>query len=723
MSVAEGRVLADVVSAFVRSIRAMGYYDESHPVFEASSREAHAALLEAFRFLPVVTLGCGGHHLLIDEQGTALRDPPAVDLARRMFENAVVAVRLWPEVQVEDLGDLMHVLAEREDRVRAAGGVAAVLTRRGTIGVEVLEVDIEGLFSGRLGDLGGMTSDDPVVEHAVRAILRFRDEESQAGGEALQISLSQVASPESLGGFLDELMAQAEPGVVTDAASGGPMTGDDLADFASQAFLRSVESSHLSGGSPTEQIARSAELLSSALVRLSPDARFALLRKLAGAESLGDDQTRAVRDLGGHLDDREVTAAIAAALFDQQGDPATVRSIGNLIRRIRPVEAERQRLLAAVDDDMSRRGRPIDGVLWQEMQSRAFEDGALGLLEMSLAQTRDVLTDYARARREGRLAAVAGQDVLHTVDRNVVDYWTTFALVDLLQHAGRLGTGALEACRQQLDRLEESGATDECMTLLQAMMQRTDVEEEPELSGILLELLEGPRGARWSVRLLQHESRPSQMMGEILLAALDRPGDKAFKDAMIDRLARFDDETLARLVGRLGRRLSPFQAQSLVLAALRRSAQLGLRAARACLRNPNYRVREVVIKALVARPDPQIVSLLAHLAGWKGERYTKALLAVDAADSRGLVHRMQLNAIGALGLTHSSVAARPLTDILVRSRMFSDREQDELRVAAAQALRTNATPEAMQALTEASRHKKRAIRDVVTRVLGRRGRP
>ena len=122
---------------------------------------------------------------------------------------------------------------------------------------------------------------------------------------------------------------------------------------------------------------------------------------------------------------------------------------------------------------------------------------------------------------------------------------------------------------------------------------------------------------------------------------------------------------------------------------------------------------------MVANPDPGIVSLLAHLAGWKGERYTKALLGIDSTDSRGAVHRMQLHAIGALGLTHSPTAARPLYDILVRSRLFGDREQDELRVAAAQALRTNATPDAMGALREASRHKKRAIRDAVNRVLGR----
>ena len=581
MTVTEGRLMADVVAAFVRSIRAMGYYDDKHPVFEATRREAHSALMQAFELFPVVTLGCGGRHLLIDEDGGTLTDPPAAALAQRMFENAVVAVRIRPDVRAEDLGVFMQVLAEREDRVRAAGGVASILERQGTVGIEILEVDIEALFSGRQDDLGIMVDNDPVVELALRAILRFRDEEQNSGGEALQVSLEKVGTPASLGSFLDELLGNAEPGVVDGDAAEGNLTGDDFADLASQAFLRSHDAGRRSS-SPASDIAQSAELLSNALVRLSPDARFALLRRLAGADELSDEQALAVRDLGAQLNDSEVTSAIASALVDQQGDPATVRSIGNLIRRIRPVEAERQRLLAEVDQfHKYRRGRPIDGVLWQEMQSRAFENGGLGLLEMSLAQTSALLKEYAGARRVGRLPAVPGQDVLHTVDDNIIDYWTTFALVDVLHSSGRLGPGATEACRLQLDRLDLSGASDECASLLEAMMRRTDQrDDEPELNAILINLLEGPRGPTWSLRLLHHEGRPSQMMGDILLAALDRPGDRSFKEALIDRLARFDHDTLGRLINRSGRTVSPFQAQSLVLAALRHDAKFGVRAVR-----------------------------------------------------------------------------------------------------------------------------------------------
>ncbi|MEL7367666.1 MAG: hypothetical protein AAFN74_02045, partial [Myxococcota bacterium] len=285
----------------------------------------------------------------------------------------------------------------------------------------------------------------------------------------------------------------------------------------------------------------------------------------------------------------------------------------------------------------------------------------------------------------------------------------------------RLGPGAIEACRLQLERLDQTGATDECMLLLQAMMRRSDVESESELSEVLIGLLESPEGPKWSRRLLRHEGRPTQMMGEILLNALDRPGDRTFKSNLIDRLARFDREGLIRLTARFGPNASPLQAQSLVLAALRLEAAVGVRIARMLLRNPTLRVREVVLKTVVERPDREVVALLAHVAGWKGEKFTKSLLGADVADSRSTLHRIQLAAVGALGLTRNGLAAKPLLDILVRSKIFNDRDQEELRVAAAMALRTNATAEAQLALREASQHRKRVIRETVQRVMGRGG--
>lgn len=720
MKPAQDHVLGDVVAAFVRSLRAMGYYDESHPVFEASRREAHEALQQAFRTEPIVTLGGGGHHLLVDAEGTALNSVPAVAFARRLFDHAIVAIRFRPDLRPEDVGALMAVLAEREDRVREAGGANAVLGARGIVGIDILEVDIDALFAGRQSELGSVVDGDPVAELALKAMLRFREAGAGEEANALQISLEQVGSAGSLGGFLDELLDQAEPGVLADGQGGGPLSGDDLADLASQAFLRSHGT--LSRSDPSgPELAQSAELLSNALVRLSPEARFALLRKLAGADEIDDHRQAAVRDLGARVDDGAVTAAIAAALFDQHGDPATARSIGNLIRRIRPIEADRHRLLSAVDDDLQRIGRPIDGVLWQEMQSRALDDASLGMLEMRVNETRATLEQYARARRGGRLAAVAGQDVLHTVDPKVVEYWTTEVLTDLLADGGRLGGGAVDACRLQLELLDQAGAGDECMQLLMAMVHRTEARDEEELTPVLLQLLDGPSGPKWTARLLKQAGPQSRIMGEILLSALDRPGGRAQKEQLIGRLARFDRDTLLRLVNRFGPRATPLQAQSLVVASLRCDLSLGVKAARMLLRNPTSRVREVVIKAVVERPNREVIALLAHVAGWKGDRYTKSLLALDGTEPRSFVHRMQLTAIGALGMSRSALAARPLFDILVRTRMFSDREQEEQRVAAAQALRTNATPEAQSMLREASRHRKRAIRDVVLRVLGRGG--
>src|SRR3990167_2207988 len=95
-----------VASALVRAIRAMGYYDVGHPVFQASEREAHQRVLEALGHLPLLTIGSAGSHLVVDEEGAVSDDEPSRALAYRMFKLCIVAIRFFADVRPSDLGGL-----------------------------------------------------------------------------------------------------------------------------------------------------------------------------------------------------------------------------------------------------------------------------------------------------------------------------------------------------------------------------------------------------------------------------------------------------------------------------------------------------------------------------------------------------------------------------------------------------------------------------------------
>ncbi|CAN0533382.1 unnamed protein product, partial [Laminaria digitata] len=126
------------------------------------------------------------------------------------------------------------------------------------------------------------------------------------------------------------------------------------------------------------------------------------------------------------------------------------------------------------------------------------------------------------------------------------------------------------------------------------------------------------------------------------------------------------------------------------------------------------------LRSLVAHPKREVIALLAHTAGWKGERYTHSLLQLRG-DAQRHTHRLQLDAIGALGLSKSPLAVRPLLDLCTRVGLFSDELNEAVQIGAAQALLTNGTPAADRALEEIQNHKKRGVREIARRVLkGRR---
>ncbi len=719
----QAALLLEVVRAFARAIRAMGYYDATHPVFESTRREAHQALMRAFELEDSVTLGCGGRHLVVDREGLSLSDPPSRSLAERMFERSVVAIRIDEHVDEPSLATLMRALAESEDRIRHAGGVAALLNESEVVGIRAVEVDFASLFAADTADLAPLVGNDPVALAALQEILRF-EREGGAVGDQLAVSLEHLGTVESLGAFLDDLLDSGEAGTVVggDGAGGafGLITGDDLADYAAQAYLRNQAA--LQRGTNAEEIGQSADLLAGALVRLSPDARFALLRRLAGGEEPGaPEQEAAVAELAGRLDDRMLVSTMASALLKDGEDSEAVRAIGNVLRRLRPVESERRRLLESIDGSLERKGKRIDGVLWQEMQSRAFDDKALGMLQMNVAESKEELSKYAVARMRDQLSKVDGQEILHTRAAAVEETFATRVLVAVLSEPGASSPMLVQRCAKMLSNLDAQGAQEDCLYLLQAMMNRADGERADVLEEQVRATLSSERGRRWSTLLLERNTGQSRMMGELLLSALEGAVDRRTQEALVDRLGRFDAATLYRLGSERIANVDPLRMQHILRAAMRSHGTTAVKLARIVMKNGAVRAKEVAVKTLVDCKEREAMALLAHAAGWKGDRYAIQLFNLEGPEERRFLQKLRLAAIGSLGLTRSPLAVKPLADLVVETQLIESKDHEELRLGAAQALLTNGTPRAMKALEELAAHKKRGVREICERVLAGRG--
>lgn len=711
--------LLGLVSAFEKALRALSYYSPDHPVFRQQQEEAELALQATFEALPVFTLGAGGSHLLYDDAGGRLEGRAAQAIATRMFELSVAGIRFETPIGSGGLGRLLTYLAHAPARVRAAGGLAHLLGN--TQGVTVMEVDFDRIFRGEVEQLSEFVGEDLVAEAALKDLLRWREaQDDGAAGDEIVIERDAVRTPESLGEFLDDLLDKAEPDAVADpharsSASRPPGERElgkaEVAELAARAFWSNQRSMTRQRASEQE-LSQAANHLSSALVRLSPEARFQLLQRMAGQEDDPEDPV-AVRRLSEKLQDETIVEAVASALADGGHNDGLARSIGDLIRRLRPVEAQRKRLL-----DQIARARPASragGVLWQELSSRALDQPGLGLLELRAEQTLPLLAQAARARREGKLPPVWGQDVLYSADARAAERYEHEVVVGMLAQGGRCGEGVYRRALALAASLEAARAGSELARLLQVILQRARADgTDPAALQLAEKLFEGAHGIRRAVWLLKQNVTPPHPI--LILSALEARPSRTATEALIQLLSQADGSELLHTAERHATTASWSWVQNLVRAANRHGAQTGLAVARLALAQGGIKTKEATLKILAETPHGETIGLLAQAAGCAGEKQRLHTLGLLAGD-RNLT-RLRRAAIGALGLSHSPVAAQALAELLFSTKLFESREDEEIRLSAAQALVTNGSEAARRILSEGAQHRKRAIREICTRVGG-----
>ncbi len=783
------RVVHVLVRAIMRAIRAMGYYDDNHPVFTRTQHEALDALTQTFAVAPSVTLACGGSNIVFDAKAAPLDDDVAQGLAKVMFSRSVIAVQLNNGIRLEDIGTLLRALSDAEDRLRREGGVRTRLEHAGVQGVIVKEVDYAQLFGGEGADLAQVVGNDPIVERALQSVLRFRED---GAGVQLSIKIEDLDSVESLGGFLDELIdkgdhevtgrppPQLPPGAsIPPMPQGGSVSKDQFADMAANGFMANQDKLRKHGASARE-IAQSAQALSDALVRIHPQARLGLLRKLAGDEQPQSAvQQEAVSNLGQVLDSKVVVEAIASVLLDEQSDVELVNSIGNLIRRLRPVERDRQDMLSQLDAMMKSQSRSVNGVVWQEIRARALGKDELGYLRVAFEDVRDQLATAAQARIRGQMMHVPGQEILVSHRPEMVDRHAASVLNTVLGEKKKVGETIVNATKELIVKLESGGAVDFSNALMSTLMQRADddpaaapevmsnrrstapppsnrptitspaMRASPPRSGndtmpptqtlstmptmqtvnsadlgvatlktVLTDLLSGPQGTERARRLVQIAAGKTSTMAEILLRAIEESPDPAYQELLLQKLSAMDPRLLLR-VAETGGFASHRRVHWLVRACKVGHINIAVKIVRDALLNGTFEVKQTALKSLIDVDDRNTISFLSAAAGVKGDETSRKILGIheDSPGANKGLHALQLTAIGALGLSRSAEAVGPLMELVGKTAFFANKELEEIRQGAVRALVTNQTAEAKAALERGAKHKKRAVRDVCKRAL------
>ncbi len=760
-----------LTKALSRSLKAAGYYDESHPILAQIRKQALDALQQACMGVPSITIGSTGNKLLFDPAAPPLGDPAAVQLAEHLFARSIVSIKFEKSAGPKDLGYLMLSLAETPDKIRAAGGFKELLGRHMVRGIEPVEVDFDALFTGKHVQISDLAGEDKVVERTLKEILQIKEKRARVG-DAVGVDIAGLTDPNSLGEFLDELMDKAEPGILEPAAGGKgapgrPGTGgsggsgggsgsgaggapgggksagvalgtvksriggggnvridalnpDDLAELAAKAYFGNHEYM-IDKGTPQEKLAESAKLLSSVLARLRPDARFVMLRKLA-TQTRAENAPSTAKIAGGKnlsqaVSDQMVVEAIGAILKDQGGDPDTVEAIAELMQQIRPIESERKRLLAELDVGFKKTGHTIDGVLWQEIQSKALKSNGLGMLELSYRDTMDQLVQAAQARIQQTDAPASVRQALDTLQPKAVlgrfkDLW-----IGVVGRMEAPPDNLLASGTDLAKVLDTQGAPQAALQIAAFLLKQSErATPSSALHAQLRDYLSGPEGIKRTIQIATAYECRGPVMAEAMLDALESPIDSKIKEILLARFAKLDQAGL-NAIAVLAQSAKPIRVFNIVRIGLQLNAKTGTQIVRLGLRNKDILAKEMALKALTDFPSPEALSLLSNLAGMLTDPDTAKHLHLDDKDpaTEKKIRQFQTLAIGILGDCHSPAAVQPLWYLLVRDAGFGKAHIDQFRPVIAKALSANSTREAQAALQAGVSSKIKTVREACAR--------
>jgi hypothetical protein len=704
--------------AFAAGHRTILYYDLQHPVSVEHRKSLDSAVR---RWQRAVGGDCmfaaAGHSVLITGSDDTAGNDSIRGLCDSMISRSVVAVRLRSPILSRDLDEFLLVMAETDQRVRAAGGVAAILRARGVQTVDVVEMDLEALLAGEPMDPTGM---EPMVGKALMALLGFKKAEKRAGS-VVEISLERVTSVGSLGAVLDDLIdgaapdarAPGAPGTRSGRANTGSITGamrgmsaDELADICASAYGKATATARDNPDALTE----AAQTLSAALVRISPTARFKLLQKVASHDHDG----RSSAALGRAMPNSLLMSALTQVVMGKERDSRLASAIGGLLERVRPIERERQQLIDGLDEAARQSGRPLDGLFMQEL-NEVSQQKTFGGLDLPFRQNKEMLIRAAQERRQGpgqpelveRLFASLRAD--HTLQRRI------HLLCFSRETEKVVAPATLQSVVELMRRPAQDAVFGDSAGIIVAALWRRAIMDGPTsaASRRLTEVMASPAGPDWCIALLrqlkgQRGPDTGALVAELVKSVVVLHQGETFRRRLADALHDLDRTVLRILERRIGE-LSPGGIATLIGRAGRDGDAAPLALVQVALRANAHETKEAAIRALAQVPSEPVIEFLRKASGLDGDDVALAVLSAQKLNATA-TFSLKKTAVEALGISHAAAAVPILQEHLTRVRVLGGAEFDRLRPFAARALSINNTAEARQALDAGRRSRHAAVR-------------
>ena len=721
------RGLLQLARALLAATRNWTLYPPEHPAVQASISRLSDAIQQS-TLGAIFSVGITPETLMVEGAPADASQSSIAEAAALLHDRDLLQITFIGEVPPDAVLALLKVLTLDAGERRRQGGPAGIWAADGHPSIQLEQIDYQQLLARDEGDTPDQAKRDDLWRSIVMSIgSGFQTVFDEKAQERL---LAIAGSPVDIG---DLATAVAAPRCTMD---GSPM-------ITSQAATVLAAYRHLTNIVSARAPERSSEVmnnLASASLQLDPHVVMQVLQT--------EDDPKAsisiVKGLAGAFDDVKVAQLLATALaIDGQASDR----LATIFNTIAPDDDRKQRVLTLTrsllnETDFGKAGQ--FQTLWSSMEEllvsyndkpfvseayRSSLDGVGGRAErmatddlppelgewmtslgqesvrgLSVQMLIDLMTIESDAKRAGEIA----EDMEGLAEDLLMAgaYDDTRAVVGAL--TARTSTAhaiGRDACRQALDRLGESLAMRETISLA------GDVDESGWNSIRSIVVKTGPStvGALTSVAVAEKDNDASRRACDTIIA---------FGKTAVSRLAPlvsddrwFAQRTGATLLGAIAspeavpllqpllRKSDPRVAQAAVAALGKIDDPAAARAVQTVLRAAKGAIRTAVMDALVADRDPRVVPMLARV--------------VAESEPLGKDYDVVIETVDALAKVGSDAAVPTLVNLSRVKKFFGGKKVKALKEHAVDAMVHIGGDKVNAALTELAQSGDRALKKIV----------
>lgn len=722
--------LTEFARACKAAARAVSLYPAGHPGISVSLRRLQEAAARAtaggaldLQILP--------HTLLLEGRGLSRPDPAVDELAALLHRHLVGRLVVHAGTDPDSWRALLVLLSRAPEELRADGGIARLWGTVGGPSIEIHEVDyaevlrehageaatIEAILAACLNPSSTLELDEELLRALVRLagdqaklelLLDELEQRAAAGGLEAQVAAilalirhltehltrTRPDGAEEAFRLMSRIVGQLSPEVVTQliarrespqVMAGGINVVGSMVDRAEDRDVAHfVARSVIADRGPTERLAEAFRALAPGLDRQRQ--LLALAEQEVAESALGQEESfpelweRVERMLTSYSDEKYVSADYARELDRARSRPVDVEQVGD-----DPPERIAA-WLATVNDATL---RTLDHQLLRDLLAIEADPARWGdLADLALAHVDDLV-------RVGYLDLA--EELVDAVAREATAEGRPTHRAEAIGALERAATGPL--LRHSLAQLR--GATEVDAGRIARICHRLGPLIIPSLAEVFS---------------VEHDARARRRLRDMLVAF----GAKG-RDA-VRQLMNAPNWEVRRTAAYLLREFGGAESLEELEPLLRDSEPLVQReAVRALLAMGDEAACAALARALESATPRSRESILQELTAWRDERAAPFCIYLLQHLNHRRLTDAYFAAIATLGAVGGPGAVAALETALYRGEWWAPRRTRAIRTAAARALGRLASPEAEQALREASVRGPRGVRAAVRQVLAERG--